>query len=112
MFEITELKSKTIAELQKVAKEIGLKKTSQLKKLDLVYQILDAQAANPIEQKSEGSKSAKPADDPRADRRPMVGPDGSSARRSVLASRGEVVRPTCGMSRHQRPSGTETAACL
>jgi transcription termination factor Rho len=47
MFEISELKAKTLAELQGVAKSIGLAKTSQLKKLDLVYQILDTQAANP-----------------------------------------------------------------
>ncbi len=47
MFEISELKAKTLAELQGIAKTIGLAKTSQLKKLDLVYQILDTQAANP-----------------------------------------------------------------
>ena len=47
MFEISELKAKTLAELQGIAKSIGLAKTSQLKKLDLVYQILDTQAANP-----------------------------------------------------------------
>jgi len=47
MFEISELKAKTLAELQGVAKSIGLAKISQLKKLDLVYQILDTQAANP-----------------------------------------------------------------
>lgn len=47
MFEISELKEKTLADLQVIAKSIGLSKTSQLKKLDLVYQILDTQAANP-----------------------------------------------------------------
>jgi len=47
MFEISELKAKTLADLQVIAKTIGLSKTSQLKKLDLVYQILDRQAANP-----------------------------------------------------------------
>ena len=47
MFEISELKAKTLAELQGIAKSIGLTKTSQLKKLDLVYQVLDTQAANP-----------------------------------------------------------------
>jgi transcription termination factor Rho len=46
MFEISELKAKTLVELQEIAKNIGLSKTSQLKKLDLVYQILDTQAAN------------------------------------------------------------------
>ena len=47
MFEISELKAKTLADLQKIAKSVGLTKTSQLKKLDLVYQILDIQAASP-----------------------------------------------------------------
>ncbi|MFC2126807.1 transcription termination factor Rho [Bacteroidota bacterium] len=46
MFEISQLKEKTLVELQAIAKENGLKKTSQLKKLDLIYQILDAQAAS------------------------------------------------------------------
>ncbi|MEQ6123055.1 transcription termination factor Rho [Pseudotenacibaculum sp. MALMAid0570] len=58
MFEISELKAKTLAELQQIAKSIGLTKTSQLKKLDLVYQILDTQAANPS--KEEKPKSDKP----------------------------------------------------
>ena len=48
MFEISELKAKTLADLQIVAKSLGLKKTSQLKKLDLVYKILDTQATNPV----------------------------------------------------------------
>ena len=58
MFEISELKAKTLADLQQIAKSIGLTKTSQLKKLDLVYQILDIQAATPIkeEKRSEDPK--------------------------------------------------------
>ncbi|CAM1343956.1 transcription termination factor Rho [Tenacibaculum amylolyticum] len=44
MFEISDLKSKKLVELQEIAKAIGLKKTSQLKKLDLIYKILDTQA--------------------------------------------------------------------
>ena len=48
MFEISQLKEKSLVELQKIAKEIGLPKFSQLKKLDLVYQILDHQADNPV----------------------------------------------------------------
>jgi transcription termination factor Rho len=67
MFEISQLKEKTLVELQAIAKEIGLKKTSQLKKLELVYQILDAQAATYAEQqkadeatrKSEETKSKR-----------------------------------------------------
>tara|TARA_X000001036_G_scaffold152967_1_gene145243 strand:- start:23216 stop:24796 length:1581 start_codon:yes stop_codon:yes gene_type:complete len=47
MFEISTLKSKKISDLQEIAKSIGLKKISTLKKQDLVYQIIDHQSANP-----------------------------------------------------------------
>lgn len=47
MFEISELKAKTLEELQGIAKSIGIAKISQLDKLDLVYQILDTQATSP-----------------------------------------------------------------
>jgi len=69
MFEISELKAKTLADLQVIAKSIGLKKTSQLKKLDLVYQILDTQAVDPkkhtaditpVTETEEKPKSEKP----------------------------------------------------
>ena len=58
MFEISQLKEKTLAELQEIAKTIGAKKYSHLKKLDLVYLILDIQAAEPSQiTKSESSLS-------------------------------------------------------
>ncbi len=47
MLEISELKEKKLPELQDLAKELGVPKYRTLKKLDLVYQILDYQAANP-----------------------------------------------------------------
>ena len=47
MFEISDLKSKKLPELQEIAKELNVPKFKTLKKLDLVYQILDYQAANP-----------------------------------------------------------------
>ncbi len=47
MFEISKLKDKTLVDLQEIAKSIGAKKYSQLKKLDLVYLILDIQASAP-----------------------------------------------------------------
>ncbi len=47
MFEISELKAKKLPELQELAKTLGVPKYRYLKKLDLVYQILDYQAANP-----------------------------------------------------------------
>jgi len=47
MFEISDLKSKKLPELQELAKGLSVPKFKSLKKLDLVYQILDLQAANP-----------------------------------------------------------------
>ena len=47
MFEISQLKEKKLAELQEIGKQLKIPKIKSLKKLDLVYQILDYQAANP-----------------------------------------------------------------
>ncbi len=47
MFEISELKAKKLPELQELAKTLGVPKFRSLKKLDLVYTILDYQASNP-----------------------------------------------------------------
>ncbi|MEO1033537.1 MAG: transcription termination factor Rho [Bacteroidota bacterium] len=47
MFEISQLKAKKLPELQDIAKKLSVPKYRSLKKLDLVYQILDYQAANP-----------------------------------------------------------------
>ncbi|GEQ85691.1 transcription termination factor Rho [Patiriisocius marinistellae] len=47
MLEISELKAKKLPELQELAQTLKVPKYKSLKKLDLVYQILDYQAANP-----------------------------------------------------------------
>ena len=47
MFEISDLKAKKLPELQQIAKDLNVPKYKTLKKLDLVYQILDVQASNP-----------------------------------------------------------------
>ena len=47
MFEISKLKEKKLAELQEIAEELKISKYKTLKKLDLVYKILDHQASNP-----------------------------------------------------------------
>ena len=68
MFEISQLKEKTLVELQEIAKNIGAKKYSQLKKLDLVYLILDIQATAP----SKVTKPATPAKDEHKPKRKRV----------------------------------------
>ncbi|NOQ91644.1 MAG: transcription termination factor Rho, partial [Flavobacteriaceae bacterium] len=60
MFEIEELKEKKLLELQEIAQKIGVPKFRQLKKLDLVYQILDVQAANPKQVNEITSPTNKP----------------------------------------------------
>ena len=47
MFEISQLKEKKLTELQEIASKLNVPKYRSLKKLDLVYQILDTQAADP-----------------------------------------------------------------
>jgi len=47
MFEISQLKEMKLPELQDMAKKLNVSKFRSLKKLDLVYQILDKQAADP-----------------------------------------------------------------
>lgn len=44
MYNIIQLNDKDLTELQQIAKELGLKKTSTLRKEELVYRILDEQA--------------------------------------------------------------------
>jgi len=47
MFEISQLNEKKLSELQEIAKKLNVSKYRSLKKSDLVYQILDHQAADP-----------------------------------------------------------------
>ena len=47
MFDISDLKIKKLPELQEIAKGLNVSKFKTLKKLDLVYKILDVQASNP-----------------------------------------------------------------
>ena len=69
MFEISQLKEKKLTDLQEIAKKLSVPKYRSLKKLDLVYQILDQQAADPKAVKavvaptdaSESKTEAKPA---------------------------------------------------
>lgn len=47
MYEISELKNKKLTDLQDIAKRIGIKRIKNIKKLDLIYQIIDSISANP-----------------------------------------------------------------
>jgi transcription termination factor Rho len=47
MFQIADLKSKKLPELHEIAKNLNVPKFKQMRKLDLIYKILDLQAKNP-----------------------------------------------------------------
>jgi transcription termination factor Rho len=47
MFEISQLKDKKLSDLQEIAQKLDISKYRTLKKQDLIYQILDKQAADP-----------------------------------------------------------------
>ena len=61
MYEIATLKTKKLPELQEIAKTIGVKRITGLKKMDLIYQIIDFIASNPdsIPSKKEDQKEAQ-----------------------------------------------------
>ncbi|WP_081209575.1 transcription termination factor Rho [Salegentibacter sediminis] len=79
MFEISELKAKKLPELQEIAKSLNVPKFRSLKKSDLVYQILDHQAANPAIAKEvlaeERPKSSEASEKPQKKKTGKIGSD-------------------------------------
>ena len=65
MFEISDLKAKKLPELQEIAKGLNVPKFKSLKKLDLVYQILDVQAATPTTPPTASAAKEKPQEKPK-----------------------------------------------
>jgi transcription termination factor Rho len=60
MFEISKLKELKLPELQEIAEKLSISKFKSLKKLDLVYKILDHQADNPSEETKRPPARRKP----------------------------------------------------
>ena len=69
MYEISTLKEKKLADLQEIAKKLGLKRTSALKKQDLIYQIIDHISANPPEEEIKKEVQPKKETNPRQNKR-------------------------------------------
>ena len=57
MYEIATLKTKKLPELQEIAKKIGVKRIAGLKKLDLIYQIVDFIASRPDDEVAANPKN-------------------------------------------------------
>ncbi|MFZ0488801.1 MAG: transcription termination factor Rho [Salegentibacter sp.] len=112
MFEISELKAKKLPELQEIAKSLNVPKFRSLKKLDLVYQILDYQAANPkkvqevLTDETEEKKPEKPAQKSKgskigSDKRPPRSKKSESKPESSKDSKKEAKAETSSQPSHK-----------
>ncbi|MFB6257561.1 MAG: transcription termination factor Rho [Flavobacteriales bacterium] len=105
MYDIIELNNKKVAELREIAKELDVKRPNSLKKQDLIYKILDEQAANPEvakkpEFKDGGQENASTE-------------DGSAKEKTPDRSKGDQrqeERPKAPASEDHRPRKDERAA--
>jgi transcription termination factor Rho len=59
MYDKKELEEKLLPELREIAKELNIRKSESIKKQELIYQILDHQAANPSADVLEAEKKAQ-----------------------------------------------------
>lgn len=59
MYNKSQLDTKSLEELKSIAEELSIPKTNKLKEQDLIYKILDHQAANPRKEDIEQEKAAK-----------------------------------------------------
>ena len=80
MFDIIELNGKKVAELREIAGKLGIARTDKLKKQDLVYSILDEQAAQPSKAKSSDADSKKSTRTRRAKTEDKPSNEGSSSK--------------------------------
>jgi len=95
MFEISDLKAKKLPELQEIAKGLNVPKHKTLKKLDLVYQILDVQASNPTAvQETSTSEDKKPRPRPIRANRPKDktedDPQGNDSKEHTVVSKSDT----------------------
>ncbi|WP_300441665.1 transcription termination factor Rho [Christiangramia sp.] len=82
MFEISELKAKKLPELKEIAQTLNVPKYKTLKKLDLVYQILDYQASNPSKVKEVLTDDKEPQEKDKSSKPAKIGSDKKTARSS------------------------------
>jgi transcription termination factor Rho len=70
MYDIIELNNKLVTELRDIAKDLNIPKYEKLLKQELIYKILDYQAVNPIESKTEKQPEERRPEERRPERRP------------------------------------------
>ncbi|HPT01494.1 MAG TPA: transcription termination factor Rho [Bacteroidales bacterium] len=87
MYDKKELEEKLLPELREIAKQLNIRKSETVKKQELVYLILDHQAANPTPEVLEAEKKAK--DDRNQGHRKRIHFDQSAQGRKVASSEGQ-----------------------
>lgn len=86
MYDKKELEEKLLPELREIAKQLNIRKSETIKKQELVYQILDHQAANPTPDVLEAEKKAQ--EDRKQGHRKRIHFDQSQGRK-VASSEGQ-----------------------
>ena len=108
MFDISELKEMKLPELQEIAKKAKISKYRGLKKDELVYQILDHQAANPsqikplFEEPAITEKEPAPAEKPK---RARIAPETAAPIKTEKTQ--EQVKPAAKPEQKQAPAKAE-----
>lgn len=87
MYDKKELEEMLLPELREIAKKLNIRKSETIKKQELVYQILDHQAANPTPDILEAEKKAQ--EDRKQGHRKRIHFDQSSQGRKVASSEGQ-----------------------
>ena len=91
MFDIIELNGKKVAELREIATKLGIARVDKLKKQDLVYSILDEQAARPnpkgSTQKSEGASNSRSGRSRKSNNSKATSDDSSPNREAKASSK-------------------------
>ena len=113
MFEISKLKEKKLSELQEIAENLKISKFKTLKKLDLVYKILDHQASNPEEKDNlQEDKPNKPNPKFKTRKKPHRSEDGKESEEKNSSdeknNRPEKKHHTSKKDGNQRKPKTET----
>jgi len=104
MYDIIELNGKLLADLKEIAKGLNIKKVNNLKKQDLIYQILDHQALNPTKSEVGGTKEKEREPKNPRNKRKRLSPD--AGKEKVATSIGgdiKVKEPVKGQAKDKKP---------
>ena len=108
MFEISELKAKKLPELQDIAKSLNVPKFRTLKKLDLVYQILDYQAANPKKAKEALTDDTKKEESPKSEATAKTSEKPQAKKGGKIGSNKKPPRAATAETKDSRPAKKES----